>query len=100
MGFVDRKGLEDEELPGSGLHLDLEVRRCPRCRQETPPWEERCPTCGVGTVPAGQLPPQTGGLPDLSHLLDDDTGDGPGDNDAGDDSGGDDHPTDGADRSG
>lgn len=68
MGFLNRKEQDDEDLPGSGLHLDLDVRRCPQCRREVAPWEETCPECGVGTVPARDLPPVASGLPDLSHL--------------------------------
>jgi hypothetical protein len=73
MGFLDPKQQDDQgELPGSGLHLDLEVRRCPQCRREVPPWQEACPDCGVGTLPGRDLPPVTDGLPDLSHLAADD----------------------------
>jgi hypothetical protein len=72
MGFLDPKRKDDEELPGSGLHLDLEVKRCPVCRRETLPWETTCPDCGVATVPADQLPARDEGLPDLSHLATDD----------------------------
>jgi hypothetical protein len=72
MGFLNRKEQDDEQLPGSGLHLDLEVRRCPQCRREVAPWQEACPDCGVGTVPARDLPPAAGELPDLSHLSGDD----------------------------
>jgi hypothetical protein len=74
MGFLNRKEQDDEEFAGSGLHLDLEVRRCPQCRSEVAPWQEACPDCGVGTVPARDLPPAAGGLPDLSHLVGDDDG--------------------------
>jgi hypothetical protein len=80
MGFLNRNQQDDEELPGSGLHLDLDVRRCPQCRREAPPWQEDCPDCGVGTVPSRDLPPVEGGLPDLSHLAVDDE---PADTDAG-----------------
>jgi hypothetical protein len=86
MGFLDPKQQDDEELPGSGLHLDLEVRRCPQCRREVPPWQEACPECGIGTISARDLPPAGSGLPDLSHLAGDDepTGAGDGLGDAGD----------------
>jgi hypothetical protein len=76
MGFLNRKQEDDQELPGSGLHLDLEVRRCSQCRREVAPWQEACPDCGAGTVPARDLPPLTGGLPDLSHLASDEDTDG------------------------
>jgi hypothetical protein len=79
MGFLDPKQQDDEELPGSGLHLDLELRRCPRCRREVPPWQPTCPDCAVATVPASELPPVTSGLPDLSHLAGDDPGSDAGD---------------------
>lgn len=69
MGFLDpKRHQEDDELPGSGLHLDLDVRTCPACRREAMPWEETCPTCGVATVTTDEMPPQ--GFP-LPHLADD-----------------------------
>jgi hypothetical protein len=68
MGFVDRKQQEDDDLPGSGLHLELDLRRCPACRRETLPWQTRCPDCAVATVLAGELAPVTPDLVDLRRL--------------------------------
>lgn len=68
MPFLDPKqhGDDDEALPGApGLSLDLDVRTCPECRRETPPWQTTCPDCGVPTVVAGEIPPQRFVLPDL-----------------------------------
>lgn len=71
MGFLNPKqdDDEDEALPGaSGLHLDLELRRCPSCRRELTPWQERCPDCGEAGVAASAVPASSFTLPDLSHL--------------------------------
>jgi hypothetical protein len=80
MGFIDpKKQQEDDELPGSGLHLDLEQRRCPECRREVLPWQDTCPDCGVAAVLTTELEATGFALPGLT--LDDLDGDGP---DAGD----------------
>lgn len=74
MGFVDPKkdDEEDEALPGaSGLHLDLDLKRCPACRRELTPWQDRCADCGEVGVAASALPADRFALPDLSHLADD-----------------------------
>jgi rRNA maturation protein Nop10 len=81
VGFIDpKKDEEDEELPGaSGLHLDLDLKRCPSCRRELTPWQERCADCGEVGVAASAVPADRFVLPDLSHLDDpDEPGDEPG----------------------
>lgn len=69
MGFIDPKkgGEEDEALPGaSGLHLDLDLKRCPSCRRELTPWQERCPDCGELGVRSDQIAADTFALPGLA----------------------------------
>lgn len=69
MAFLDPKKNDDHDdaLPGApGLHLDLDVRICPACRVETPPWQQHCPDCGAATVPPSEIPPQQFVLPDLA----------------------------------
>jgi hypothetical protein len=71
MGFLDPKSRDDEDdaLPGaSGLHLDLDLKRCPSCRRELTPWQERCADCGEVGVAASAVPATSFPLPDLSHL--------------------------------
>lgn len=71
MGFLNPKQNDDEDeaLPGAtGLHLDLDLKRCPSCRRELTPWQERCADCGEVGVPASAVPASTFALPDLSHL--------------------------------
>jgi hypothetical protein len=81
VGFLDPKSRDDEDeaLPGaSGLHLDLDLKRCPACRRELTPWQERCEDCGELGVAASAVPASSFPL-DLSHLEDDEEDDGPGD---------------------
>lgn len=54
---------DGNRLPGLGLHVDTEVRRCPDCRGEAMPWELACPACGAATVRPDELPAS-----ELSHL--------------------------------
>jgi rRNA maturation protein Nop10 len=78
VGFVDpRKDREEDQgLPGAaGLHLDLDLKRCPSCRRELTPWQERCPDCGEVGVAAGEVQPDRFVLPGLAEL-DDDAPDG------------------------
>jgi hypothetical protein len=78
VGFVDPKQSndEDEALPGaSGLYLDLDLKRCPDCRRELTPWQERCGDCGTVGVSASEVPATSYPLPDLSHLEVDDPSD-------------------------
>lgn len=76
MGFLSgRKQEDDDELPGSGLHLDTEVKICPSCRREALPWQATCAECGVATVTADQLPASELPHLDLGHLELDDPGD-------------------------
>jgi hypothetical protein len=56
VGFLNKRQEDDEELPGSGLHVDLGVRVCPECRKEALPWQEVCADCGVAPVAPGPLP--------------------------------------------
>jgi hypothetical protein len=67
VGFLNKQQDEDDELPGSGLHVDLDVRICPDCRTEAMPWQDTCATCGATPVLASQLPARSIALP--SHLL-------------------------------
>jgi hypothetical protein len=61
---------EDEALPGApGLHLDLDVKRCPSCHREGLPWQRECPECGTALVSPQGMPPESFPLPGL--LLDD-----------------------------
>lgn len=81
MGFLNPKQNDDEDeaLPGAtGLHLDLDLKRCPACRRELTPWQERCPDCGEVGVAASQVPAASFTLPDLSHLDEDEHHDGDG----------------------
>jgi hypothetical protein len=73
VGFLDPKQRndEDEALPGAtGLHLDLDLKRCPSCRREVDPWRTECPDCGVVPVASTELPgadfPLPPGLRDLA----------------------------------
>jgi predicted amidophosphoribosyltransferase len=66
VGFLDPKNQDDEDdaLPGaSGLHLDLDLKRCPRCRREVDPWRAECPDCGEVAVHAGEVPGSSFPLP-------------------------------------
>jgi hypothetical protein len=67
VGFLNKRQEDDEELPGSGLHVDLGVRVCPECRKEALPWQEVCADCGVAPVAPEQLPASDFPLP--AHLL-------------------------------
>lgn len=83
MGFLDPKKEQDEDdaLPGSGVHLDLDVKMCPACRREVLPWQTTCPDCGTATVAPTEMPPRPFPLPhldDASDAGDDDAGDGAG----------------------
>ena len=87
MGFVDPKkdNEEDRALPGAtGLHLDLDLKRCPTCRRELTPWQDRCPDCGDTGVPAGQVQPDAFPLPGLAALLAEDDDDAAGSSGSGD----------------
>ncbi len=69
MGFLNPKQLDDEgELPGggAGLHLDLDVKVCPSCRTEAPPWTEDCPSCGTAMVAPDEVPARGFALPGLA----------------------------------
>jgi hypothetical protein len=69
VGFIDPKKQDGEDgaLPGaSGLHLDLDLMRCPSCRRELTPWQERCPDCGEPGVPTSQIAPDPFPLPGLA----------------------------------
>jgi rRNA maturation protein Nop10 len=70
VGFVDPK--KDDgggALPGaSGLYLDLDLKRCPACRRELTPWQDRCPDCGEVGVAAGAVAPDRFPLPGLAAL--------------------------------
>jgi hypothetical protein len=71
VGFLtpNQKDDENEALPGAtGLHLDLDLKRCPACRRELTPWQERCNDCGEVGVSASAVPADSFALPDLSHL--------------------------------
>lgn len=77
MSFLDPKQQQDDdELPGTGLRLDLDVKACPSCRREALPWEKVCPDCGVPTVAATELPPRSFPLPHLD-ADDEEAGDDP-----------------------
>lgn len=83
MGFVDPKRDDDADdlLPGaSGLHLDLDVKRCPACQREVLPWQTECPDCGETAVHPNDLPGGRFVLPKLPP----DPDEGPGTDDAGD----------------
>lgn len=72
MAFLDPKKLEeDDALPGSGVHLDIDVTVCPDCGTEAPPWEDRCPDCGTPTVDRSEIRPPSFDLPGLADLADD-----------------------------
>ena len=72
MGFINPKKQEDNQLPGSGVEVDLETRMCPHCRREALPWEERCATCDAVPVPPEQVPAEDVPLPPgLAALADD-----------------------------
>jgi hypothetical protein len=79
VGFLDpkRQTDEDDALPGaSGLHLDLDLKRCPACRREVAPWQERCPDCGEVAVGASEVPGSGFALPSaLTEGLDDEVPD-------------------------
>lgn len=67
MPFMNKGQEDDDELPGSGLHVDLASRFCPECRKEALPWQETCEDCGVPPVTADELPSSSFPLP--AHLL-------------------------------
>jgi hypothetical protein len=71
MGIVERKRNEEPGPAGSGLELDLDLRRCPVCRRDLHPWEQTCPVDGAEAVArrllsSTDLPP-----PPADLLLDD-----------------------------
>jgi hypothetical protein len=67
MGFLNPKQQEEDDLlPGSDLHVDLDVRICPNCRREALPWQTECPDCGVATVAPTAIPADSFPLPGLS----------------------------------
>lgn len=75
MGIVDRNSQDDDgALGSSGLHLDLNTKACPECRQEVMPWDTACPDCGVATVDSTNLPAASFELPSLA--FDDEADDG------------------------
>jgi hypothetical protein len=83
VGFLNPKQLDqDDQLPGSGLRVDLEAKVCPECRSTALPWQETCRDCGLPVVAPEAVPAPRFELP---HLADD-----PGDDDPGDDPGDDD----------
>lgn len=92
MGFLNKSQEEDDELPGSGLHVDLDTRRCPECRRETLPWQDVCPDCGIAPVSPSELPASGFALP--AHLLEDPADDLTADTDTATDARDDDSDTD------
>jgi rRNA maturation protein Nop10 len=69
VGFIDPKKEDGGggALPGaSGIYLDLDLKRCPACRRELTPWQERCPDCGEVGVAAGDVAPDRFPLPHLA----------------------------------
>jgi rRNA maturation protein Nop10 len=69
VGFIDPKKEDGGggALPGaSGIYLDLDLKRCPACRRELTPWQERCPDCGEVGVAAGAVAPDRFPLPHLA----------------------------------
>jgi hypothetical protein len=72
MGFLNPKQQEEDDLlPGSDLHVDLDVRICPRCRREALPWQAECPDCSAATVAPTDLPADSFPLPGLAGAGDD-----------------------------
>lgn len=69
MGILNKKSEDDDELPGSGMRVDLDTKVCPQCRREAMPWEDVCPACSVSTVSPEDVPateiPLPPGLRDL-----------------------------------
>lgn len=81
MGFIDpkRDQDDDQDLPGAGgLHLDLDLKRCPSCRREVAPWQSTCPDCGDEVVDATAVPAADFPLAALALDVDDDPDDGDG----------------------
>lgn len=80
MGFLDPKGKGADEEPGlpgaDGLHLELDLRRCPACRRELHPWQERCPDCGEVGVDATAVAPDRFALPALDEAPEEGEDDG------------------------
>jgi len=56
VGLINRKQDDDDELPGSGVSVDLDTKVCPSCRREAMPWEDACPECGSATVAPDEVP--------------------------------------------
>jgi hypothetical protein len=85
MGFLNPKKQEDEQLPGSGVSIDLDTKICPNCRREALPWEERCAECDEVPVPPDQVPATEmllpPGLAKLAEENDEDGADDPVDHD-------------------
>lgn len=69
MGYVTPNDKRDEEQPGggSGLHLDLDETVCPTCRRALLPWQEHCPDDGARGVARTDLPSAM--PPPPAHLL-------------------------------
>lgn len=89
MGILNKKSEEDDELPGSGMRVDLDTKICPQCRREALPWQDVCPECGVSTVSPEDVPATEVALPPgLRALAEDDALDD-GSDDALDDGSGD-----------
>lgn len=63
MGLINRKQEDDDQLPGSGVSVDLDTKVCPSCRREALPWEDTCPGCGVATVAPEDVPASEVSLP-------------------------------------
>lgn len=71
MGILNKKFEDDNELPGSGVRVDLETKACPDCRREALPWQTRCEDCDVPVIRQDELPATGVDLPGLAALLDD-----------------------------
>lgn len=91
MGFVtkDPRGNEEQPGGGSGLHLDLDERVCPVCRRDLLPWQLTCPDDGAAATMRSDLPPLD--VPPAHLLADDPAFEDPADDaaDIGGDAGGD-----------
>ncbi|MGH8905123.1 MAG: hypothetical protein ACRD0K_01045 [Egibacteraceae bacterium] len=70
MGIVDRKRDEEPGTGGSGVEVDLDLRRCPVCRRDLHPWERTCPVDGAEAVDR-KLLTSTDFPPPPAHLLSD-----------------------------
>ncbi len=78
MGFVQKKGGDEDGGAGggSGLEMDLDLKACAICRRELLPWQDVCPDDGGRAVPKAGLVAETDPLAErLAAMLDDDPGD-------------------------